>query len=277
MATATVAVKGTTQPGATVTIHDANTGGSTSVVAVASGAFAVNVTLAEGPNVMTITSVDQAGNRTTKTLTVVHGSGALKAKLTLSWVTISSKKIGSSPLTITVVVDDAAGKPINVAASAIFTISPPGQPTTVILAHRPQSRRRQLDQDAHGGRPGRRLRHGHRDPGRRPQGHRQRVVHDHEVARFTPASSGSGQPASNSPTGAAPTAIGSFQQGWISSPRSGPLRRSRPHVPPTSVTPRRKCRHVAQVVDERVQTQQRAASACRVPQWGHRQVSTPRV
>lgn len=131
VATATVAVKGTTQPGATVTIHDANTGGSTSVVAVASGAFAVTVTLAEGPNVMTITSVDPAGNRTTKTLTVVHGSGALKAKLTLSWVTISSKKIGSSPLAMTVVVDDAAGKPINVAASAIFTISPPGQPTTV--------------------------------------------------------------------------------------------------------------------------------------------------
>jgi hypothetical protein len=131
VATATVAVKGTTQPGATVTIHDANTGGSTSVVAVVSGAFAVTVTLAEGPNVMTITSVDQAGNRTTKTLTVVHGSGALKAKLTLSWVTMSSKKIGSSPLAMTVVVDDDAGKPINVAASAIFTISPPGQPTTV--------------------------------------------------------------------------------------------------------------------------------------------------
>ncbi len=131
VATATVAVKGTTQPGATVTIHDASTGGSYSVVAAASGAFAANVTLAEGPNVMTITSVDQAGNRTTKTLTVVHGSGALKAKVTLSWVTISNKKIGSSPLTITVVVDDAAGKPINVAATAVFTISPPGQSTIV--------------------------------------------------------------------------------------------------------------------------------------------------
>jgi len=131
VATATVAVKGATQPGATVTIRDANTGGSTSVVAAASGGFAVNVTLAEGPNVLTITSVDQAGNRTTKTLTVVHGSGALKAKLTLSWSTISNKKVASSPLTITVVVDDATGKPITVAATAIFTISPPGQATII--------------------------------------------------------------------------------------------------------------------------------------------------
>lgn len=131
VATATVAVKGTTQPGATVTIHDANTGGSTSVLAAASGAFAVNVTLAQGPNALTVTSVDQAGNRTTKTLTVVHGSGALKATLTLSWSTISNTKIGSTPLTITVVVNDAAGKPIAVPATAVFTISPPGQATIV--------------------------------------------------------------------------------------------------------------------------------------------------
>ena len=131
IATATVAVKGTTQPGATVTIQDANTGGSTSVVAAASGGFSATVTLAEGPNALTITAVDQAGNRTTKTLTVAHGSGALKAKLTLSWVTISNKKIGSSPLTMTVVVDDATGTPIGVAATAVFTISPPGQATIV--------------------------------------------------------------------------------------------------------------------------------------------------
>jgi hypothetical protein len=131
VATATVAVRGVTQPGAMVTVRDANIGGSQTVPTSASGAFAVNVLLAEGPNVLTITSVDQAGNRTTKTLTVVHGSGALKAKLTLSWVTISNKKIGSSPLTITVVVDDASGKPIAVPATAVFTISPPGPGTFV--------------------------------------------------------------------------------------------------------------------------------------------------
>ena len=123
--TATVAVKGTTQAGATVTIKDASTGGSASVVANASGAFGVTVTLAEGPNVMTVTAVDPAGNSTVKTLTVVHGSGALKAKLSLSWSTMSNKKVATSPLTIGVVVDDASGKPIAIAATAVFTVSPP--------------------------------------------------------------------------------------------------------------------------------------------------------
>jgi hypothetical protein len=129
--TATVAVKGTTQPGATVTVHDANTGGIPSVTANAAGAFGVNVTLAQGPNVLTITAADPAGNRTTKTLTVTHGSGALKAKLTLSWSTMSNKNVASSPLRITVLVNDATGKPITVGATATFTVSPPGQPAIV--------------------------------------------------------------------------------------------------------------------------------------------------
>ena len=283
--TATVAVKGTTQPGATVTVHDANTGAIPSVTANAAGAFGVNVTLAQGPNVLTITAVDPAGNRTTKTLTVTHGSGALKAKLTLSWSTMSNKNVASSPLRITVLVNDATGKPITVGATATFTVSPPGQPAIVsgdppvTLSHgagswtRDDRAGRRLARGAAAGR----VRDRDGDPRRRPDDHRQGCLHDHEVERFARARTGSGQPASNRPTGAASGASESSQQGWISSPWSGPLRRSRPHVPPIAVTPRRKWRQVAQVVDERVQTQQRAASACRVPQWGHRQVSTRRV
>lgn len=129
--TATVAVKGTTQAGATVTIRDINTGGSTSIVAGANGAFAAMVTLAEGSNSLTVTAVDPAGNRTSKTLTVVRGSGALTAKLTLSWYTASNKHDLSKILAATIVIDDANGHPVTVAGTAIFTISAPGQGTIV--------------------------------------------------------------------------------------------------------------------------------------------------
>jgi bacillopeptidase F len=70
--TATVAVVGTTQAGSTVTIEDVATAGSTSVVASANGAFAATITLAKGSNALIVTAVDPAGNRTTKSLTVVR-------------------------------------------------------------------------------------------------------------------------------------------------------------------------------------------------------------
>jgi hypothetical protein len=41
--------------------------------------------------------------------------------------------------------------------------------------------------------------------------------------------------------------------------------------------PRRKCRQLEHVVDERAQTQQRDASAWGVPQDGHRQFGMPGV
>ena len=63
-----------------------------------------------------------------------------------------------------------------------------------------------------------------------------------------------------------------LQQPRSSSPRRGTARGSSPHVPPISgATERRKWTHVAQLVLERRQTQQRAASGCGVRQCGQRQ------
>jgi hypothetical protein len=127
---ATVTVKGTTQAGSTVTIRDVSTAGSTSTVAGANGAFSASITLAEGSNALIVTAADPAGNRTTKTLTVVRGSGAVKVTLTLAWYSLSNKRLPRA-LAATVVVDDATGHPTTAAATATFTISAPGQATIV--------------------------------------------------------------------------------------------------------------------------------------------------
>ena len=65
--------------------------------------------------------------------------------------------------------------------------------------------------------------------------------------------------------------VGAAQQARISAPVSATRRGSRPHIPRPFATPGRKLRHVAHEVVERWHTQQRAASACGVEQWGHRQ------
>lgn len=62
----TVAVTGTTEPGATVVVN----GVDASVDA--SGAFAVNVSLAEGANVITATATDAAGNAASARVTVTY-------------------------------------------------------------------------------------------------------------------------------------------------------------------------------------------------------------
>jgi hypothetical protein len=62
----------------------------------------------------------------------------------------------------------------------------------------------------------------------------------------------------------------SSQQARISSPWSGARLRSRPQKPTPAATEPRKFRHVAQLVEDLWQTQQRAVSAWGVPQCGQR-------
>jgi hypothetical protein len=64
----------------------------------------------------------------------------------------------------------------------------------------------------------------------------------------------------------------SVQQPRCSAPVSGSRFASRPQNPTDAASDRRKCRHVEQVVDDRWQTQHRAASGCGVPQCGHRHI-----
>jgi hypothetical protein len=62
----------------------------------------------------------------------------------------------------------------------------------------------------------------------------------------------------------------SSQHARISSPWSGARVRSSPQNPTPAATEPRKFWHVAQLVDDLWQTQQRAVSACGVPQCGQR-------
>jgi hypothetical protein len=62
------------------------------------------------------------------------------------------------------------------------------------------------------------------------------------------------------------------QQARISLPSSGSRRRSSPQKPSCAEIVWRKCRQVAQQVEDRRQTQQRDASGCGVSQWGHRHI-----
>ena len=76
-----VTVEGTTQPGANVSIRNGNTGGSASVDA-ATGVQSVGI--ADGTNTLTVTATDQAGNETTKSVSVLRGSGKLTAQVDVS-------------------------------------------------------------------------------------------------------------------------------------------------------------------------------------------------
>ncbi|HMJ79492.1 MAG TPA: Ig-like domain-containing protein [Candidatus Dormibacteraeota bacterium] len=130
VATATVPVRGTTRAGARVTVRNSTTGATTTVIASAQGAFAVNVALTEGANALTVTVVDPAGNSGQASLTVIRGSGALSAKVTLSWYSMKASRLPQS-LTITVRVLDVGGRAVADGSQATFSVSPPGLPTAV--------------------------------------------------------------------------------------------------------------------------------------------------
>lgn len=120
----TVAVAGKTKADATVTIQNVNSGGTTSVIADAKGAFHVDMTLINGSNDLTITVTDQAGNTTSKSVTVKHSSGGVSATLKLSSTTVSGSN--PKPLTLTVTVRDSKGHAVT-DGTVVFSVAPPNQ------------------------------------------------------------------------------------------------------------------------------------------------------
>jgi len=119
----TVIVKGTTQPDSAVTVRNDTNGGRASAVAT-DGAFAIEISITGGPNVLEITAVDPAGNSKTTTLGVIGGSGSASASLSL---TKTSFQLADLPSAIgaSVRVLGPAGKPIS-GARVVFTIQIPG-------------------------------------------------------------------------------------------------------------------------------------------------------
>jgi hypothetical protein len=120
----TVAIVGTTQPGSNVIARNTTSGSTAAGPADGQGHFRLEVTIEQGPNDIEIEATDQAGNVTTKRLTVKQGSGDMKAHLSASFYTISVSHPPRS-LQLRVLVTDPGGNPL-AGATASFTLTIPG-------------------------------------------------------------------------------------------------------------------------------------------------------
>jgi glucodextranase-like protein len=126
-----VTVRGTTEPGSTITIRNV-TNDKSATGAVSEGRFAIAVPLAEGQNALTIAVVDRGGNRVERQLSVMKGDGVLKVSLSLSRSLIYRTRL-PGPLTASVSVLDPDARPID-GAKVTFSMSPPGLPTSTFEA-----------------------------------------------------------------------------------------------------------------------------------------------
>ena len=124
---AEVTIRGTTEARSTVAVTNRTTG--TSVHAAAPrGSFVVQVALAMGRNTLSIEVLDAARNRAARELTVERARGETTAELRLSPRRLSLAALPDS-VTLEVSVADADGVAID-GARVVFSLSPPGLPTT---------------------------------------------------------------------------------------------------------------------------------------------------
>ncbi|HXQ96605.1 MAG TPA: Ig-like domain-containing protein, partial [Candidatus Acidoferrales bacterium] len=119
----TMTISGRTQTGSTVVVRNDNTRKSTNAVAT-NGFFSIPVALGPGPNDLTITATDPAGNTTTKTLTVVGGSGQTTVSLHLSNARLALTSLPRM-ISMAVTVLDMNGAPLE-GAQVAFTLQVPG-------------------------------------------------------------------------------------------------------------------------------------------------------
>ena len=96
--------------------------------AKADGTFEIKVGIADGTNTLTVTATDQAGNETTKTVSILRGSGKLTARVGVSPGRVKASRL-PEPFTVRATVADVGGKRVP-GATVIFSLSPPGQPTS---------------------------------------------------------------------------------------------------------------------------------------------------
>jgi hypothetical protein len=124
-----VTVSGRTQPASTIQVKDDANGATANATADDAGAFSTSIAIAAGPNNLTVTVTDPAGNGNSATVTVVKGTGVLHATLSSSVYQFTAAKLPVT-VTFTAKVVGADGKPV-AGASALFTVSVPGLPVVV--------------------------------------------------------------------------------------------------------------------------------------------------
>ncbi len=121
-----VTLQGTTQPRTTLLLQNPETGTSISGQAGSDGTFALEILLKPGPNTVTLSGTDPAGNIGQLSLAVVRGNGELTSALSASAsrITISSLPVS---LQLGVLVLDPDGQPVS-GATLTFTLTVPGIP-----------------------------------------------------------------------------------------------------------------------------------------------------
>lgn len=122
----TVTLVGKTQARSKLTARNEANNASVTGTAAGDGTFKLTLPLEKGPNGITMTTTDPAGNTGSLVIGVTRGSGALTATLKASGYRF---KVSLLPhdLTLTAVVTDPDGQPLE-GAAVTFTLSIPGVP-----------------------------------------------------------------------------------------------------------------------------------------------------
>ncbi|HEY7599262.1 MAG TPA: hypothetical protein VH741_04975 [Candidatus Limnocylindrales bacterium] len=127
-----VTLRGTSEPGASLSVTNRTTSRTVALVVADDGSFEAALELLTGFNELALESRDAAGNEASARLTIERREGAPSVRLALSRTTIDA---ASLPVTISLeaTVRDASGAPID-GAEAFFSLSPPGMPTITFSA-----------------------------------------------------------------------------------------------------------------------------------------------
>lgn len=121
---ATATIKGKTQAGSEVRLVNSANGAVATATAATDGLWESSIAVGGGPNLITVTVTDPAGNTNTATLTLRKGTGTLKADLTGSTYRFKAAKLPQS-ITLTVRVTNPDGQAM-AGSTALFTLSVPG-------------------------------------------------------------------------------------------------------------------------------------------------------
>ncbi len=123
----TVEMVGKTQGRSKLIARNEANNASITGAAATDGSFTLTLPIESGPNGITITATDPAGNVGSLVISVLRGSGELTAKLTASGYRFQLSNL-PRPITFTTVVTDPDGHPLE-GATVTFSVSIPGLPS----------------------------------------------------------------------------------------------------------------------------------------------------
>jgi hypothetical protein len=126
-----VTVAGRAETGSTVRIKNATVGSATDAQTDTDGSFSASMVLVNGDNKLTVTATDTAGNVTTVSRTVTRDPNASDLEIELSHKSLQLSNLPVS-LEITATLTNGTGTSDD-GAEVIFSLSPPGVPTSTYL------------------------------------------------------------------------------------------------------------------------------------------------